>query len=93
MIDVSELIRIFGSNIKLDNSDCIDNTFQDTVEQGNNTASDKIISMLEQQLKESKELLKEAKEREDWLKSQLDKTTLLLEDKTTKKRKKFLGIF
>lgn len=93
MIDVSELIRVFGSNIKLDSSECIDNTVQDTVGQGINTASDRIIPMLEQQLKESKELLKEAKEREEWLRSQLDKTTLLLEDKTTKKRKKFLGIF
>jgi hypothetical protein len=39
-----------------------------------------------------KNQLAEAKEREEWLKLQLEKTTHLLEDKTVK-RKKFLGIF
>ncbi len=36
--------------------------------------------------------LRQAQEREEWLKAQLEKTTQLLEHKTLK-RKKFLGIF
>jgi hypothetical protein len=87
LIDVSELIRVFG-NIQLENN----STEQiRTLENINNTAEkDKIIQLLEKQLQE-------AKEREEWLKSQLEKTTHLLEDKTkeneSKPRKKFLGIF
>jgi hypothetical protein len=96
MIDVSELIRLFGSKIKLDSHNCVDDTFQDSIEQGLDTATYKIISMLEQQLRESKDLLKEAKDREDWLRGQLEKTTHLLENKQepeNPKRKKILGIF
>jgi hypothetical protein len=96
MIDVSELIRVFGSKIKLDSDNCIDDTFHDSIGQGLDTATYKIISMLEQQLRESKDLLKEAKDREEWLRGQLEKTTHLLENKQEPekpKRKKILGIF
>ena len=52
----------------------------------NTDNKDKIITMLEAQLVE-------AKQREEWLKQQLDKTTNLLEHKPEINRKKFLGIF
>lgn len=83
LIDVSELIRIFG-NVVLKNSS------QEQLNTGKNCIEihekDKIIKLLEQQLAE-------AKEREEWLKAQLEKATALIEDKTIKNRKKFLGIF
>lgn len=96
MIDTSELLRVFGNNIKMDSADCTDNTVQTGYEQVVNTTKDKIIAMLEQQLEESKSLLKDAKEREEWFKAQLEKTTHLLENKQepeVPKRKKILGIF
>jgi hypothetical protein len=90
LIDVSELIRVFG-NIQIENNN---NEHHRTIENTENTSTkDKIIELLEQQLRESKQREVEAKEREEWLKAQLEKTTHLLEDKTIKPRKKFLGIF
>ena len=86
LIDMSELFRVFNNNLTQDSNDTQINTVADSVEQAENTAKDKIISLLERQLQE-------AKEREEWLKAQLEKTTHLLEDKTTKPRKKLFGIF
>ena len=86
LIDMSELFRVFNNNITQDSNDTPINTVADSVEQAGNTAKDKIISLLEKQLQE-------AKEREDWLKAQLEKNTHLLEDKTVKPRKKIFGIF
>jgi DNA-binding LacI/PurR family transcriptional regulator len=86
LIDMSELFRVFNNNITQDSNDTPINTVADSVEQAGNTAKDKIISLLEKQLQE-------AKEREEWLKAQLEKTTHLLEDKTVKPRKKIFGIF
>lgn len=86
LIDMSELFRVFNNNITQDSNDTPINTVADSVEQSGNTAKDKIISLLEKQLQE-------AKEREEWLKAQLEKTTHLLEDKTVKPRKKIFGIF
>ena len=86
LIDMSELFRVFNNNITQDSNDTPINTVADSVEQAENTAKDKIISLLERQLQE-------AKEREEWLKAQLEKTTHLLEDKTPKPRKKLFGIF
>ena len=86
LIDMSELFRVFNNNITQDNNDTPINTVADSVEQAGNTAKDKIISLLERQLQE-------AKEREEWFKQQLEKTTHLLEDKTPKPRKKLFGIF
>ena len=86
LIDMSELFRVFNNNITQDSNDTPINTVADSVEQAENTAKDKIISLLERQLQE-------AKEREEWLKAQLEKTTHLLEDKTVKPRKKIFGIF
>jgi hypothetical protein len=61
-----------------------------TPEDNNKTqANSELITLLRAQLAE-------AKEREEWFKQQLEKTTHLLEDKTNqspKPRKKFLGIF
>lgn len=101
LIDMAELIRVFG-NIQLSDSTneqvrTIDNTEKQT-------DKDKIIELLEHQLVEARareqeakdreiSLRKETQEREDWLKSQLEKATHLLENKTVKPRKKFLGIF
>jgi hypothetical protein len=86
LIDMSELFRVFNNNITQDSNDTPINTVADSVEQAENTAKDKIISLLERQLQE-------AKEREEWFKQQLEKTTHLLEDKTPKPRKKLFGIF
>ena len=86
LIDMSELFRVFNNNITQDSNDTPINTVADSVEQAENTAKDKIISLLERQLQE-------AKEREEWLKAQLEKTTHLLEYKTPKARKKLFGIF
>jgi DNA-binding LacI/PurR family transcriptional regulator len=86
LIDMSELFRVFNNNITQDSNDTPINTVADSVEQAGNTAKDRIISLLEKQLQE-------AKEREEWLKAQLEKTTHLLEDKTVKPRKKIFGIF
>lgn len=86
-IEVSELIRVFP-NCKLNNA----NKEQElSVEDGIKTqGNSELIELLKAQLKE-------AKEREDWLKQQIDELrqqqNSLLEDKTAIKRKKFLGIF
>ena len=85
-IDMSELLRVFGCSVSQDSQDVQQTTVLHTQDSTENTAKDKIISLLEKQLLE-------AKDREEWLKAQLEKTTHLLEDKTVKPRKKFLGIF
>lgn len=86
VIDMSELLRVFGNQLHKDSRVVQNNTVQTASIQPENTEKDKIITLLEKQLEE-------AKQREEWLKTQLEKTTHLLEDKTAKKRKKFLGIF
>jgi hypothetical protein len=86
LIDISELFRVFNNNISQDSIDVQNSTSADNLVQADNTAKDRIIHLLERQLDD-------AREREEWLKIQLEKTTHLLEDKTIKKRKKFLGIF
>ena len=101
LIDISELIRVFG-NIQLENSP--NEQFQTTANTEKTTEKDKIIELLEQQLADFRtreqesairevQLRKETQEREEWFRQQLDKTTHLLDDKTQKKRKKFLGVF
>ena len=89
LIDVSELIRVFG-NIQIENG----SKEQLNITENNLKTSekDRIIELLQQQLNESKSREREANEREEWLKLQLEKTTHLLENKTSK-RKKFFGIF
>lgn len=86
LIDLSELFRVFGNTLSQYSDNVQDNNDIDSILQTENTAKDKIIQLLEQQLSE-------AKSREEWLKTQLEKATNLLEDKTLKSRKKFLGIF
>ena len=101
LIDISELIRVFG-NIQLENSP--NEQFQTTANTEKTTEKDKIIELLEQQLADFRtreqesairevQLRKETQEREEWFRQQLDKTTHLLDDKKQKKRKKFLGVF
>lgn len=82
-IDTSELIRVCGQLSPIGN----ESKQEDTAER------DRTISLLESQLQEARDQIRKGEERELWLMQQLEKTTHLLEDKTTKKRKKFLGIF
>ena len=89
LIDVSELIRVFG-NVQLDHNVIQPDTPYNTP---NTSDKDRIIQLLERELAEARQ---SAKERESWLKSQIDELRQaqnnLLEDKT-KKRKKIFGIF
>lgn len=88
-IDTSELVRVFGSISLEDSNDVQKNTTSNTRGQEENTAKDEVISLLKDQLRE-------AREREEWLRVQLEKTTQMLEHKGAEpeqKRKKFLGIF
>lgn len=80
VIDVSELIRVFG-NVQLDNQIIQPDTTNNTT-----IDKDKLIANLEKQLSE-------AQQREEWFKQQLEKTIYLIDYKTPKKRKKFLGLF
>lgn len=101
-IDTSELIRVFG-NVQLVNSPKEQLKTSDKII-NISTDKDKLIAILENQLSEAKirelefkdretQLRRETQEREDWFKLQLEKANNLLEDKTNKPRKKFLGIF
>ena len=93
LIEVSELIRVFG-NIYVEDT----NREQIRTVENTNETSDKtkIIELLEQQLLEFKQREIEAKAREKWLQTQIDELrqqqNCLLENKVNK-RKKFLGIF
>jgi hypothetical protein len=93
LIDVSELIRVFGS-VQLENNH--NGHIRTTEDTSNTIEKDKIIDILEQQIVEFKNRERETKEREEWLQSQIDELrqqhTNLLENKL-KIRKKFLGIF
>lgn len=82
-IDTSELIRVFGL-LHMDN----DKKTQDETVKNNNVdnSKDQIIDFLKEQLGHERQEKK-------WLIEQLEKATHLLEDKTAKKRKKFLGLF
>jgi hypothetical protein len=93
VVDVSELIRVFGS-IQVDSEQVPNSIQSDTVLVDNNSQDkDQLIAYLKCELAEFKV---EAKIREEWFKQQLEKTTNLLENKQPQepiKRKKFLGIF
>jgi hypothetical protein len=87
-IDTSEIIRIFN-DVKL--LDVLDGKeLQHVTHENTSHDKDKIIALLESQLIK-------AEEREERLNIQvtelLQQQTRLLEDKTSKPRKKFLGIF
>ncbi len=93
LIDISELIRVFG-NIQIENDS---KGHVRTIEDTKNTPDkNKVIELLEQQLLEFKQREIEAKTREEWLQKQIDELRQqqnnLLENKFIK-RKKFLGIF
>jgi hypothetical protein len=93
LIDVSELIRVFGS-VQLENNQ--NGHIRTTEYTSNTTEKDKIIEILEQQIAEFKNRECETKIREEWLQNQINELrqqqTNLLENKL-KTRKKFLGIF
>lgn len=87
-IDTSEIIRIFN-DVKL--LDALDGKeLQPVTPENTSHDKDKIIALLESQLIK-------AEEREERLNIQvtelLQQQTRILEDKTSKPRKKFLGIF
>lgn len=93
LIDVSELIRVFGNvHVEDANQEHI-MTNENIIDTSDKT---KIIELLEQQLSESKQREIEAKRREEWLQKQIDELrhqhNLLLENKVIK-RKRFLGLF
>ena len=93
LIEISELIRVFG-NIQVENSTKEQIRTVEDIE--NIPDSTKIIELLEQQLLEYKQREIEAKSREEWLQKQIDELRQqqnnLLENKAIK-RKKFLGLF
>ena len=78
-IELNELIRVFPNMSRQNDNEV---TPGDTAEAVYLTRENELL----------REQLRQAQEREEWLKLQLEKTTHLLEDKTVK-RKKFLGIF
>lgn len=92
-IDISELIRVFG-DIHIDSEQIVDEIQCDTSSVDNILREkDKLIAHLEEELMELKI---DSKQREEWFKLQLERTTHLLENKQVNefpKRKKFLGIF
>lgn len=93
-IDVSELIRVFP-NATLETSENV--TYVTTGNTQNTQEQSEVVTILKQQLAKAEAQIEEAKEREEWLKQQIDELRKqqnnLLEDKTTKKRKKLFGIF
>jgi hypothetical protein len=77
-IDISELIRVFG-DIHVDSEHVVDKVQCDTSSVDNVLCEkDKLIAHLEQEILELKI---DSKQREEWLKLQLEKTTHLLENK------------
>lgn len=90
VIDISELLRVFP-DAKVVTADS-DTTQQHETAGSNNATSDnsELVTMLKTQLAE-------AKEREEWLKQQIDELrhqqNNLLENKAPKHRKKLFGIF
>lgn len=85
LIDMSELIRVFGANLKYSPQEQTNTLKQPTKIQ---PATDKLIEILEQQIRDFKT-------REEWLQKQIDELRNtqhnILENKS--KRKKFLWIF
>jgi ribosome-binding protein aMBF1 (putative translation factor) len=83
VIDISELHRVFG---QLEIKETVDRTKEDTVTQaktqhatledtGKNTALEAENERLRAQLRDYQEREREARERETWLRSQVDKLT------------------
>lgn len=97
VVEISELIRVFGHIQFEDSQKTPENTAEDSLK---TTEQDTIVQLLERQLAESKERENDFKAREKWLTDQIDELRYqqshLLEDKTAnqkQKRKKFLGLF
>jgi hypothetical protein len=89
VIDVSEIIRVFGNVNLPDTLDSIDGHY--LTNDLDTSDRDKLIKLLESQLKKSEE--REAKLQEQ-VNTLINQQTLFLDYKEEKpKRKKFLGIF
>ena len=89
MIDVSELLRVF-STVQSGDQQIQPSTPDSTENKQEDTSQDKIIKMLEDQLLE-------AKDREEWLRSQITELTELTKQNTklleyNKPRKKIFGL-
>lgn len=96
-IDLSELVRVFP-HIKIDTVDELQEVAEGDIK--NTPEQVGIVTLLREQLSKTEQQLLEAKEREEWLKQQIDELrqqqSNLLENKlesSKQKRKKFLGIF
>lgn len=97
LIDISELIRVFGE-LHVDSEHGVDSKQYDTPSNSSSLQDkDRLIAHLEHELLELKA---DARQREEWLKQQIDELrqqqSNLLENKlgsSKQKRKKFLGIF
>lgn len=90
IIELSELLRVFP-DVKLA-TDLVDSSLHMATPKDDMLTHDssQLVNMLKTQLAE-------AKDREEWLKTQIDELRQqqnnLLEDKTARIRKRFLGIF
>jgi molecular chaperone GrpE (heat shock protein) len=93
-IDISELLRVFPG-IKIETDEPIHHVTDSNASKTHEQLE--VVTLLKEQLQKAENQLAEAKDREEWLKQQIDELrqqqSNLLEDKTAKKRKKFLGIF
>ena len=92
-IDVSELLRVFP-NATVDTSNLVTEV---TPSNTNDTPDTDIVTLLKEQLHKAESQLSEAKDREEWLKTQIDELrhqqNNLLENKVAKTKKKLFGIF
>lgn len=92
-IELSELLRVFP-NCKIDDNS---NSQILQVMTPQNIVIDKLIDSKDELIKSLQQQLNDSKDREQWLKTKVDELqtqqNYLLENKTAKKKKKFLGIF
>ena len=98
MVDTSELLRVFGElKVSLDDDErrheeTVKKTNENIVSHHENNAKDEVISLLRQELEESKarekEILEKADARELWLRQQLERAQAVLtsQSATVKRR-------
>jgi 2',3'-cyclic-nucleotide 2'-phosphodiesterase (5'-nucleotidase family) len=98
VVDTSELLRVFGElKVSLDDDErrheeTVEKTNENIVSHHENNAKDEVISLLRQELEESKarekEILEKADARELWLRQQLERAQAVLtsQSATVKRR-------